>query len=469
MSTTTWRDFFCCCKKNYQDEETIYWRDLMTSRGPELWNVRNRINDQMIDNQRRLALSRPRRKEYILFLNPKMLPELEDRQGLDKINTSTDAQQHHQQQRMPLTMTTGNEWKHQRNVICSAFSNLPKLSLEAVKLINWRETLFSHNMKKDTLDDDCMLKVDLKQVILELSLTWLTGLFCGSPGKDGEKILWKEKLKASCFNYWKQTRALFKDKLAIQDALNELETSLPWNYNNDDDGEIIAAEYGGILLALDAAPGLARKEVTDNAVNAMIASLDAVQSLVFWTLWNLSKNDEGWKRCRQEAISNPQQAKRDLVQLAMFKKLATQGKPIKFKKDFSELVRALVETVRVYPPVWTLPRNWSNLDKDSTSIISSKFDVLSCNRATDRVWSLDHRDDEEFYIASFGLGKRHCPAGTAGLYAAYEMIRCLFLEVEEIRECEPHQALNNCYLAPTLSVHGPQYFEMRKSQRIVSK
>ena len=148
-----------------------------------------------------------------------------------------------------------------------------------------------------------------------------------------------------------------------------------------------------------------------------------------------------------------------MVQLAIFKKRATQGKPYQFQESMSHLGRALIETVRVYPPIWTLPRTWH-----TDEVAGSKWDIPSCNRATNRDWNPE--TSESYVVASFGWGRRHCPAGTAGLYAAYEIIRSLVLQSQcSIEECEPQKALNDCHLAPTLSVHGPQYFRIKLKRR----
>jgi cytochrome P450 len=438
----------------------ICWLDLMTFKGAELWRVRKQVIEisSSLSSSRNLPISLNRRKELITFFwkdNDSFL-ELEEQQGLDKSNTGIPPR------RLPLTKITGTEWERQRPLICAVFSNLPKLSLEAVKVIDWRRTLEAHDIRnndaKITTDTVMSLKVDLKQVILELSLAWLLRLFCGNidPGPNPD---WQERLKTSCFDYWKQSRALNKDKKAVHVALIAFEEALPWNYC---DVELIQLEYKGLLKALHTTPGISRKQATDNAVNAMIASLDAVQSLVFWTLWNLSKTEKGWDHCRV----TDQQAQRDLVQLALFKRQATQGKPIQLQ-ELSYLGRALIETVRVYPPIWTLPRTWHTDD-----CISSKWDVLSCNRATSRDWNPVATDyfNGSYVIASFGWGKRHCPAGTAGLYAAYEMIRALILEPQSsMQECESQKALRNCHLAPTLSVHGPQYFLVSLQKESVIK
>lgn len=203
-------------------------------------------------------------------------------------------------------------------------------------------------------------------------------------------------------------------------------------------------------------------------------------------MWNLSKSERRWERCKattttttnQEATKN-----NDLIQLAIFKKSATQGTPIKLN-TISYLCCALLETVRVYPPVWTLPRTFQD---DNQNPKLCKVDTLSCNQAWDLDWNPDvyyyehtttttnpnpnhHASDDATsshcsysreQIGSFGWGKRHCPAGTAGLYAAYEMIQS-FLQTchGRISECQEDRAITSCYLGPTLCLPSPQNFEI---------
>ena len=120
----------------------------------------------------------------------------------------------------------------------------------------------------------------------------------------------------------------------------------------------------------------------------------------------------------------------------------------------SYLGRALCETIRVYPPVWTLPRTWP-VGNDA---VAAKLDVLATNGALDRNW--DPTNDDDHFIASFGLGKRHCPAGTAALFAAYVLIRRFVFVFDTIKEHQTHRALDSVYLGPTLCVEGSQWFHL---------
>jgi hypothetical protein len=58
------------------------------------------------------------------------------------------------------------------------------------------------------------------------------------------------------------------------------------------------------------------------------------------------------------------------------------------------------------------------------------------------------------YLASFGLGKRHCPVGTAALFAAYRLLgQCIGTFDAGMQEQDTDWALNHADLSPTLSAH----------------
>ena len=73
---------------------------------------------------------------------------------------------------------------------------------------------------------------------------------------------------------------------------------------------------------------------------------------------------------KEQEQQHQQQINHDLDQLQIFKKEATLGRSVIQLKGVSYLCCALLETVRVYPPVWTLPRILQR---------SSKFDDAAQN------------------------------------------------------------------------------------------
>eukprot|EP00529_Nitzschia_sp_RCC80_P016285 CAMPEP_0113469330 /NCGR_PEP_ID=MMETSP0014_2-20120614/15839_1 /TAXON_ID=2857 /ORGANISM="Nitzschia sp." /LENGTH=672 /DNA_ID=CAMNT_0000361795 /DNA_START=227 /DNA_END=2241 /DNA_ORIENTATION=+ /assembly_acc=CAM_ASM_000159 len=271
--------------------------------------------------------------------------------------------------------------------------------------------------------------------------------------------------------------------------LLELALSFEANPSDDDDNDMMTAAGGG---------GEHQPDVVDvvdtfiaNTINAMIAAADACQSLVFWTLWNLGRKRQWWIECRSEHIvssstvdSVEERTRHDLIELAALKQKATKGLRVRWywsdnagstgaggsssqhrsPSGLSMLGCAIMETVRYFPPVWTLPRtinlrpDSNNNNKATPSPIFVKLDVICINKAYDvRNWNpaikydKDAADDDEnkneneevaahqdpedgpgYYLASFGFGKRHCPAGTASLHAAYLISQHFLRRWEEI-------------------------------------
>jgi len=372
--------------------------------------------------------------------------QLENECNLDKLpttNTNTKANSI----ALPLTQCTGTEWIHQRNLIQSAFCDIPTVSLKAAESIHFsfRKQNGKEEQHTATSSGVEVVRVDVKQAILTQSLSWVVRLFAGR-----EDI----QLEQTCCAYWKLVRARIKPPQSIPlrtKAKKAFANALSWN-------------NGGVCFHL-LESGFSKEEATANAMNAMIAALDAVQSLVFWTIWNLAQSDAMWQRGRTELVASSEQMQNDdLRLLAVFKTTATNGHKVEYK-GLSFLARALVETIIVYPPIFTLPRaalsncDNNNNNSNNNNTISIKADIPSINSSLDRHWNPD-RQGPNTHCASFGLGKRHCPAGTAAVFAAYKMVRCFMGEVKNLEECERGMAVRSVYLGPTLCVEGPQLFDV---------
>lgn len=394
--------------------KTCSWRQLLTFTGPDLWAIRKKALDDpcvklLIDGHHQSAGS------VCVLSSISRFKQAEEEHGMDKIVTKGGPR--------PLTVCTGDEWIRQRKLVQRAFIRIPDRSLIAVEPVNFR------NILKDNSK-----VVDLKQVVLDASLGWLVRLFRGQDD---------ENLEQACLCFWREVRARQKKPMPTKKAREEFVRSLKWD--------------GGVLGEISNS-GLSSKDQVANAVNAMIAALDAVQSLVFWTIWNLARTDGAWQKCRRELLldENETLQQQDLSRLAEIKKLSTQGKSIQWA-GLTFLGRSLAETVRVYPPVWTLPRTWPC----GSTTVASKLDIPTTNLALDRDWDPTH--NRSVFVASFGLGKRACPAGTAALYAAYVMIRSFVLSFESAAECDAGKAIRSAYLGPTLCVQGPQNFHLEPS------
>jgi len=330
----------------------------------------------------------------------------------------------------PLTRTVGNEWMRQRSLMTKALSDIKERSLKAVATVNF----------DDICKSSSKTVVDLKKVVMEASSSWVVRLF------RGHAFDTNKELAESFLLFWHEIRAIQKNT----ESANAAKVAFT---------EAIQLDVSDGLFRSIYRSGLSPQDALENCVNTMTAAFETTFCLVFWTIWNLATEEESWDKCRGEILlgnNNDGKAEQhpDLEKLASLKKAATQGKLVN-NKDLSYLGRALIETVRVYPPVWTLPRSYPGSDA-----VSAKLDVPTANRALNRDWNPD-RTDSMVSITSFGVGKRHCPAGTASLFAAHSLIRCFVTSFERPRECELGKALRSTYLGPTLCMEGPQYFEIQ--------
>mmetsp|Transcript_8114 Transcript_8114/g.12424 ORF Transcript_8114/g.12424 Transcript_8114/m.12424 type:complete len:455 (-) Transcript_8114:183-1547(-) len=439
----------CCwrkCPRDDKDSEKItLWSDLLTCEGVDSWNIR--LKTLVVDSKRvRLPLwknhnpkSKTAKNQCVYVLSHVSdFQTLELDHGMDKnvVNCASTGGE----AALPLTQCTGQDWIRQRQKVKQAFDGIPQRSLEAVATIDFQ------NIQEKNKNDNIM---DLKDVVVDASLTWVVRLFRGEDDLDllkAFRCVWQEVRS--------KEKSLFRQKIARKALID----SLVWN-------------KGGVLQSLDQEL-CCREEATANAINAMVAAHDATQAIIFWTLWNLGRKVEVWKQCREEVLKNDaKRQKQDLERIAALKHQATRGHTTLVWTNLSYLGRALMETVRVYPPVWTLPRTWpeelkggdnDNGGDDSVIVVAAKLDVPTTNNALDRDW--DPNSPKQHTLASFGLGKRHCPAGTAALYASYSIIEKFLKSFDFLQECETDHALQSVYLGPTLCLEGPQFFCFRKSR-----
>ena len=235
----------------------------MTVKGRDLWQVRKYIlSENKIDE---IPLNRTNKKGHgktlKLVCHHAEFVELEDTKGMDKENQPTT------NKREPLTQTVGEEWIRQRSLVCAAFANIPKYSLEAVKFIDWQKAILEMNdkQKQDSSHQTTIYTIDLKELIVSQTLIWVVGLFFGTKSNTTTNQIIIQTL---LLEYWRQARSMVKNPSILQDSLNALEEYIS-KQTNDSSG-------GGIYQALLTC-GLTKQQAIDNAINAMIASMDAVQ------------------------------------------------------------------------------------------------------------------------------------------------------------------------------------------------
>jgi len=379
---------------------------------------------------------------------------------------------------LPLTKAVGDDWKRQRAILTQGpLQNLPRQTRTAARAVQW-ERYFRRN---DTIAE-VVVQVDLKQVTSQVVCEWAVRLFQGRENAA---------LQQHFLAYWAEFRKRGKNnrnddeqqqqhRATVQSMKAKVVQASSWT---DDDGD-------GLFQAFHRAGFQSKGEVEENALHAMVAGSDAANGLVFWTLWNLSSHHreddkDFWNVCCHEECERRQQEsintatvpqdfvevdETDLELLGHIKQLATQGQPIPAETttQLSFLGKCLLETVRCFPPVWTLPRAWNGNDA-----ISAKLDVPMINGVTDPRTDWDPQryditnnnnstsnDNEPIYLASFGLGKRSCPAGTAAFVAARILLGKFCQTFAELEECQPYRALHSAYLGPTLAVDGEQWFRL---------
>eukprot|EP00522_Entomoneis_paludosa_P011044 CAMPEP_0172463412 /NCGR_PEP_ID=MMETSP1065-20121228/47083_1 /TAXON_ID=265537 /ORGANISM="Amphiprora paludosa, Strain CCMP125" /LENGTH=544 /DNA_ID=CAMNT_0013219351 /DNA_START=30 /DNA_END=1664 /DNA_ORIENTATION=+ len=505
-------------------EETIAWTELLAAQGPDLWSMRAKAlggsasgcpvhrghstapikeDDKHESPPDRPSIchlhvdpSRPHANVRV-FCSIQEFVTAERDQGMDKIPDSRMGSRPQQGTKnnnvgnvQALTQAVGDEWVRQRRILKDPqrgpLQNLKEQSLRAARAVNFAQlvgpgtTAKSHGESNDTT-----VEIDLKQIVLRAVCEWAVRLFHGRTDPV---------LSNAFLNYWNEIRQQKKNPRHVQmKARQDLVEAISWDGN-------------GLFQAFQECGFASHEEGLENALHAMVAGADAAACLIFWTLWNLgsTQNLTIWESCRNEirqshsnhkdndttrnanTIYENELLERDLDLLAAVKLQATQGLPIENLPQLSCLGRSLVETVRIFPPVWTLPRAWGGDDA-----ISAKLDVPTVNGALDprKDWNPQQHvvsrdasvgDDEnrhqshtktknkkpspktqnDIYISSFGVGKRSCPAGTAALLAAMTMLWQFVETFEKLEECQPEKALHSAYLGPTLAVDGPQFFRL---------
>lgn len=467
-----------------EEKELPSWRELLGSRGVQLWSFRRQAfaatqeksqaklvivpvdhNEKLSWIQRMMG----RKATRIAVLScPHLFYKVEQEQ--DDLLAQKSSSSHHGNDKdyhgfdkpdtrgrspRPLTQCTHEEWVRMRPQVLHAFCNLPQRSLRAVRRVPLDAILHKCTMKTKFFGDGPTIYIDWKEVAVSVAAEWVVQLFRG----DQDTIMVEYLHK-----FWKASRSLeFVPKESMQQARYNLTSCL---ISSTAKGDYAKADMG-VLDSLFQS-GLSTEEAKDNAINAMVAAMDAAQALLFWTMWNLSQSKDHWEKAQSTMRTlkeQPDLFESDLIELASFKKAATQGELVDCSQ-LSFLGRALCETVRVFPPVWTLPRTWPRQSQvvpicPQAKIQWSKLDVAAANGAfhPQEDWNPD--TPQPHHVASFGLGRRHCPAGTAALHAVYWCLHEFLHRFESFQEDVPNHALDSTFLLPTLSVVGPQYFRIK--------
>lgn len=420
----------------------ITWFDLLHETGENLWLCRQALLEKYNSNNDEIyyiPLSHFRAdkgKQICMLMNSKIFKETEEKEGMTKGAWMSKRSK-------SLTAQIGDEWKRQANVIRSkdgifAQYDIKQTSINISKKINPLNFLNKSDINKNN-----EITVCLKEFVMKITSYWVINLWFG---------YYDENIGHNFLTYWTSIREYQNKNSRKTIDKNKKNFADTFNFDN------------GLLYLLKKSP-LEEDVVRDNIIHAMVAAFETTTDLVFWTVWNLShlkNHSEIVKKCSKENIE--QTNKIDYESLSIIKKKSTHGQSFSYKNinddsslSLSYLGRALVESVRYYPPVWTLPRIYTGNNKNC---IATKLDVLISNNGLDRrAWNPNN--DDRIQIYSQGTGKRHCPAGTAALLAAYIILGKFVNVFNEWKECKENNAIHTAYLGPTLNCWGKQNFTFK--------
>lgn len=162
---------------------------------------------------------------------------------------------------------------------------------------------------------------------------------------------------------------------------------------------------------------LAQTRIRDELVTLLLAGHETTASTLSWTLYLMDKHPEAWERVREEVVR-------------------VIGDRLPTFEDLHELrylSRVLDEAIRLYPPVWILPRIALGPDTIGGYHVPAGADVLICPYTLHRhpdFWDEPDRFDPDRFLPErsadrpryayvpFGAGPRFCIGNSLGLMEA---------------------------------------------------
>lgn len=375
---------------------------------------------------------------------------------------------------LPLTRTCGECWLRQRAALTQVA--LP-LALGAARVEGAaercaRQLVSTLTAAVGTAEE---VVIDLKAVLEEALAGWVVEI-AAADGVAAEAT--RQLLHATFLPHWRRLRypSAFRQPAEGAGAKQTTPFSRAAQLACDSAPDLDPANAGlaaGLCAAsVDAAggwtqPSLTAAELAPNLVNAMVAGFETTLSLVTWTLVELGAPCRAALRARVRAATlacsrgGSEGARREAEAreaLRALKTRATAGEPIDAANLGSDhpLVRALYETLRRYPPVWTLPRA---VCEETHAARFARGDVLCMSGGAEGGWDPD-TPRGRMPLASFGVGERHCPAGASGLVTAFVVLSHVIAHFD-LEEARAGNAVASSRLGPTLCVDGPQRFRLR--------
>ena len=440
------------------------WLTLLRARGKALWSLRKRLGGSqcsllLVDGCFLLRAAR----EFIALESQGVIGK-QSGKGLEA-------------ESLPLTRTCGECWLRQRAALTQVA--LP-LAMGAARVEGAaercaRQLVLTLTAAVGTAEE---IVIDLKAILEEALAEWVVEI-AAADGVAAEAT--RRHLHATFLPHWRWLRypSAFRRPAAESAGAKQTtpfgraaqlacESALALDPAN-------AGLAAGLCAAsADAAGGCSQQSLTaaelaPNLVNAMVAGFETTLSLVMWTLVELGAPCRAALRSRVRAAvlacarGGSDGARREAEAreaLRALKRRATAGEPIDAANLGSDhhLVRALYETLRRYPPVWTLPRA---VCEETHAARFACGDVLCMSGGAESGWDPD-APRACMPLASFGVGERHCPAGASGLVTAFVVLSHVIAHFD-LEEGEIHagNAVASSRLGPTLCVDGPQHFRLR--------
>ena len=394
------------------------WRALLTCRGQKLWQMRRALPAKNLVILGPVCLVR----DAATFLDL-------ERRGL------IDAKGKPWANGCPLTAASEDVWRRQRRAIVRELPSALARSVACGEAAASRILAAAPGA------------ADLRAVLEAEIAAWAVDLFAGS--LDGRA---SKELLETLGPHWRCIRGR-SPKEGGAAAARAHRAALA--------AAVADPRVAGVIGALrDAArrddadeSALRADEVVPNASNALVAAFETCLGLVLWTLAGLADRREARMRARDWCrTADAATARDERAALAAFKQAAAAGDDASVPQRFV-LARCLEETLRVAPPVWTLARDFAGPRR------FLKLDVLSVNSDDARPGAWDPLAPRKARpCASFGLGRRACPAGAAALQAAHAILAPLVAALD-FRRRGPELA-DRAYLGPTLCVRGPVAFDV---------
>jgi enediyne biosynthesis protein E7 len=210
-------------------------------------------------------------------------------------------------------------------------------------------------------------------------------------------------------------RRFHKARKDLQDIVDKLAAYRVAN-PTEDGGDIISRLIESTGQEPD--PRVARTRMRDELITLLLAGHETTASTLSWSFYLIDRHPEVWERLHQEAVE------------------AFSGdEPLTYKDlyRFPYTTMVLEEVMRLYPPVWILPRLAQQEDEIGGYHVPAGADVLICPyllHRHPRFWDEPTRFDPERFAPDksagrnrysyipFGAGPRFCVGNSLGMMEA---------------------------------------------------